>query len=850
MRFCFVVRYIWLVVIGTSLQALLPASTHAGNTNVFNVKSNLKGAGFSASGAKVIALKGKNGFILGTNGPANSLAIAVYNVDCLDKDPHPSVRLVAYNRAQNKIIAPLVEFIEYSRVLAAENKIIMQCRGVGLNGVEGANLDAVITFTHVPCTSSDGPTAPLTVSIQPLGIVKPNGTPTFQAPITGDDGTILFLTEDPNNPVLEVEVTGLGREPSPNCDIDLNTTALTFSSAAVGSTNVLTFSIRNNGSLPCTVNSVTLNGSSAFTVPLTNAFIVPPASAVNIPVSFIPITNGADSAVLRVTSTDPNDPQQFVNLSGNGTAAAPMHISAHPLSLNFSSVPVGTSLTTNVTVSNTGGETGHVDRVTLVTQSQNFSFSTPGAQFDIAPGTSQVITVTYTPTDSSTEAGTLEIDNNDPANRLILIDLNANGVIPVCQLTVETASLPFGAVALGSSQSRSVGVTNIGLVVCTINTNILSGSGDFTLSPPLAAPLDLLPGDSASFTFVYAPTSSGAASATATIGSGSPITLTGSGVAISSNCTLVVTTNSIAITSGDILDFGDVAVGSTNVQKILISNTSTNDCMIQELQLTGSFTLITPPQPIQLGSNQLVEIGIRYVPNAAGASLGQLVIITDSVTQPITDIQLRGNAVQVILQVSTNALNFGALPVLEKSPPLSVFLTNTNTVNAAISRIDLTGSDEFSLDLFVPRSAFFLAPGSSVEIPVSYRPQDQGSDTGTVSVTGNQLGSPTTFQLFGTGIRANLGVAPTNLPFGVTQLNITNTQTVTIRNTGNTPSVVNAIEILGSSRYFVIDPPVPFVVLPDDPVTVRIDYLPINIQTILILGGTVKSSGKPTIVTP
>ena len=35
-----------------------------------------------------------------------------------------------------------------------------------------------------------------------------------------------------------------------------------------------------------------------------------------------------------------------------------------------------------------------------------------------------------------------------------------------------------------------------------------------------------------------------------------------------------------------------------------------------------------------------------------------------------------------------------------------------------------------------------------------------------------------------------------------------------------------------------------------NPVTVTIDYLPVNIQTLLLLGGSVKTSGGPTIVTP
>lgn len=835
-----VVRYVCLAVVGM-LMPVLPVL--ASDTNVFNVSSSLQGSGLSATGTKIVTFKSNNALILGTNGPATSLAIAVHNVDCFDKDPHPTVRLVAYNRALNKIVSPLVEFTEVHRVLAAENKIIMQSHGVGLNGVEGADLDALITFTHVPCTSSNAPTAPLTVSIQPLGTIKPNGTPTFQAPITADDGTLLFLTDDPNNPVLQVAVAGIATEPSSTCNIDLNTTALSFGNLAVGSNSVQTLIIRNNGTLPCTVNSLTRNGSTAFSVGGPAApFVVPANSAVNLSITFAPVVGGADGAILRVTSTDPVAPQQFVDLSGTGTTTTPCNINASPLLLNFGSVEIGTNKTLSITVTNSGGLDCAVDRLTLVTQSSNFTVNAPAVTFPVGAGTSQVISVTYTPTDNSGATGTLEIDSNDSDNRLILISLTATGVTAACRLTIDPTSLDFGAVIVGTNRSLTVGITNNSLTTCTINTNIFSGSAEF--STPIATPVSLLPGDSTNFVFVYAPSSNTVATGSTIIRAqaDTTITLRGQGVTVSSNCSFTISRNSISFTN---------AVGEANVQKFQISNGSSEGCTVQSLVLSGSldFTLIAPPLPIHLGGSNTVEIGVRYLPGAAGSDLGLLEVITDALLNPITDIPLDGNAVQVALQVSTNALDFGSLPVGDQSTR-SVFLTNTNTVNAVISSIGKSGSGDFTLDPIVPTARFILQPAETVEIPVSYLPSNQGSDTGAVIINGNQAGSPTLIQLSGLGLRSNLSANPGTLAFGTIQLNTTNGLTVTVRNTGNINATVDAIEFLGSSRYFVTDPPVPFTVLPGQSINVVVDYLPVNIQTILILGGSVKSSGKPTIVTP
>ncbi|MEI6083976.1 MAG: choice-of-anchor D domain-containing protein [Verrucomicrobiota bacterium] len=836
------------MVVGTLVQGLLPSSVHAGNTNVFNVKDSLKEMGLSANGSQIVTFKDKNSLILGTNSSSTTLAIAVFNVDCLDKDPHPAVRLVAYNRAQNKIVAPLVEFIEDNRVLAAENKIIMQSHGVGLSGVEGANLDALITFTHVPCTSSNAPTAPLTVSIQPLGTVKPTGTPSYQAPITTDDGTLLFLTDNSINPVLPVDVAGVATEPSPTCNIDLNTTALSFGSVAVGTNSVRTLIIRNNGTLPCTVNTITRNGSSAFTIggPAT-PFSVPANSAVNIPLSFTPVAGTSDSAILRVTSTDPIEPQQFVSLSGNGTTTAPCNINASPLLLNFGSVEIGTNKTLSVTITNSGGASCLVDLLTLVTQSSNFTVSAPTVPFSVNPGTAEVVSVTFTPTVAAISSGTLEIDNDDSNNRLILVNLTATGVAPSCRLAVGPTSLDFGAVIVGTNRTLSVGITNVSLTSCSINSNIFAGSPDF--SSPITTPVSLLPGDSTNFVFVYTPTTNTTATGSSQLQVGSPgqsdfiISFQGRGVTVSSNCSLVISRSSIS--------FGDIAVGTADVQKFQISNTSLSNCTIQSLLLSGSsdFTLVSPALPIQLDGPDTVEIGVRYLPGTAGQDIGLLEVITDDLLQPITDIPLDGNGVQVVLQVSTNALNFGSLPVGNQST-LSVFLTNTNTVNCTISSISQSGSGDFIFDPIVPTSQFILTPSSTVEIPVTYLPSNQGSDTGVVNVNGNQVGSPTVIHLNGIGLRSNLSATPGTLTFGKIQLNTTNTLTLTFNNTGNTNGTVDSVEAIGSSRYLVTDPALPFVVAPGQPVSVTVEYLPINIQTIIIIGGSLKSSGNPTIVTP
>ncbi len=829
-----------------AFQQVFPwTSSHASSTNVFLAKNGLKGTGATPDGIRPFNLKGDSRLILGTNAPNSDLAIAVHDVDCTPNGVHPRIRLVAFNRNTNKIVAPLVEFFELNQVYQGEGQILMHAHGIGLSGVEGADMDALITFNYEPCTSSNSPTAPRSVSIAPMGTIKPSGTPPYNAAISSDEGFIVLNTEDPNHPQLTVSVSGSGANPEPTCNITLNTTSLNYSNVLVGDTATLTVVVRNNGALACTVNSIQINGSTAFASGSPGTpFNVVPGGSVSFPVTFTPVASGADSAVLRVTSTDPDAAQQFITLSGNGTSTTDCNINASPLLLAFGSVEIGTNKTLSVTVTNSGGSTCEIDNLTFLTNSPDFFLDAPTLPIPVPPGTSVVLNVTYTPSGATGASGTLEIDNGDPAHRLILVSVTATGVAATCALQIGPTSLDFGAVIIGTNRDLSVSITNNSLATCTINSITPSGSPEFTLDPLVTTPFNVLAGQNTNITFTFTPTG-GPATNTFTINATSgntAITLTGVGAVISSNCTIFVSKTELA--------YGDVATGSTNILKFQVSNTSTSPCSIQNLILSGStdFTVIAPPLPIELPGAATVEIGVRYLPLTPGADIGNLDIVNSDPLQQVASVSLIGTGVQALVSISTNVLDFGAV-VVGTNATLAATITNTNVVNATIRSITKSGSGDFILDPFVPTSQFFLTPGATVQIPVMYLPSDQGLDTGTITVQSDAFGAPFNISLVGTGLLCNLSITPTSLTFGKAPIGSTNTLSFTVNNTGNMDCGVESVEFFGSGR-FTINPTAPFSVGAGSPVHVDVQYLPINVQTVLILGGTVKTSGNPTIVIP
>ena len=302
----------------------------------------------------------------------------------------------------------------------------MHAYGSGLSGVDSASLDAMIDLTYQASATPAIPATPLRVSIQPLGTVKPTGPALANSPLTRDDGTILFQipTDDPENQqYLQVDATGNGTGPSAGCNVSLSTKAIDFGTVTLGTPHVQPLVLRNNGLVACTVSEILVNGGSAFSViaPHLTPFTLAAGASTNLLVQYAPVANVSDSAILRVSSTDPNNPQQYVTLTGF-TTTAPANITASPESLNFGSVQVGTNQTLNVTIINSGGSTGIVTALS-VAPSTIFTVSAL-APFTIQPGATQSVAVTYRPVDTSSATGTLQVQVTGAGAHTVTIGLN------------------------------------------------------------------------------------------------------------------------------------------------------------------------------------------------------------------------------------------------------------------------------------------------------------------------------------------------------------------------------------------------------------------------------------------
>jgi len=100
-------------------------------------------------------------------------------------------------------------------------------------------------------------------------------------------------------------------------------------------------------------------------------------------------------------------------------------ISVSTTSLAFGSVTVGTSYTKTVTVSNTG--TADLTITMSITGTNANQFSVMPTSWTIAPAGSHGLSVTFSPTSTSSKSATLTIASNDPDETYVNVALSGTG---------------------------------------------------------------------------------------------------------------------------------------------------------------------------------------------------------------------------------------------------------------------------------------------------------------------------------------------------------------------------------------------------------------------------------------
>ena len=262
--------------------------------------------------------------------------------------------------------------------------------------------------------------------------------------------------------------------------------------------------------------------------------------------------------------------------------------------------------------------------------------------------------------------------------------------------------------------------------------------------------------------------------------------------------------------SPQFINFGARTVNTTSPPAtVVLTNSGTGDLVISSIQGTGDFgfTSTCPISSAAVAPSASCAVNITFTPLTAVGLQGAITITSNAPGSPHR-IQLSGtgtaNAVAAIT-VSPTALVFGAQIINSTSAAQNVTIANTGFANLLLSNVVIEGP--FSRLALSPSSspadcASTVAPQSTCQFAIVFRPTTIGAQTGQITIPNNASETPLTISLSGSGTPIPVPVIKVSdaVVFGDQVINSVSTvRNLTISNTGAAPLVISAIRLAGNN---------------------------------------------------
>lgn len=346
---------------------------------------------------------------------------------------------------------------------------------------------------------------------------------------------------------------------------------------------------------------------------------------------------------------------------------------ASPTSVNFQSVGVGSSKTVNIVLKNSGRGTINILHETVV--GGEFSATKLSLPHSLTPGSSVTVTVAFKPNDLGASNGSIQFDS-DASNPSVHYALSGTGT--GLQLSATPSSASFGSVPVGTTNTQSVTLKNLGASQITISKIVASGTGFHLVN--LSTPYALAAGKQVAFSIAYSPTSVASNTGSVVIDSSATnpavtVPLTGSGVAS-------VRTLTASPTS---LSFGNDAIGSVHTQSVTLKNTGTASVTVSAIALSSNELGVgSGISGATLSAGQSATLNVIYSPKVAGSFSGQVKLTSTASSSPIT-INITGSAFTPSTS-HTVALTWHSSP----SNVVGYYIYRSTSLTAAFARLNST----------------------------------------------------------------------------------------------------------------------------------------------------------------
>lgn len=411
--------------------------------------------------------------------------------------------------------------------------------------------------------------------------------------------------------------TGSPNNQQPSSSLVLGSSNLDFGTVSAGTSKTLTVSATNSGDASVTINSVSFSTSkfslSAPSLPVT----IRAGQSATLSLVFSPDAAGSFSATATVSS-DASNPSVILPLSGTGGGAGQATLS--PPNQSFSPLPVGSTHSQGVTLTNNGTSSITISSATI--SGSGFQLSGITTPLTVNASKSTSFTVTFAPQTVGSLSGTVTITSN-ASNPSLTMPLAGTGIAPGT-LGLSATSLGFGSVQVGSNKVLSEIVTNTGGASVTISQISQTGAG-FAISG-ITAPVTLIPGQAASFSVTFTPTSAAAFSGNISIASNGSnpslsIPLSGTGT------TATVGTLAVNPTS---MNVGNVVVGSSGTGSGTLSASGASVTVSAASSNNSRFSVSGLSLPATIPAGQSIPFTVTFSPLVTGAASATLTFTSNA----------------------------------------------------------------------------------------------------------------------------------------------------------------------------------------------------------------------------
>ena len=622
--------------------------------------------------------------------------------------------------------------------------------------------------------------------------------------------------------------------------------------------------MNNPGNTGVQINSLTTTGDFAISYFYCGSlpYVLASGSACNVEVTFTPTqTSGAESGTVVVGTSAGNF---TVNLSGTAQAAT-QAIGITPTTFNFGTVQKGATAgndnSSRVYVRNTGTESVTFSGAPTITGTNAADFAVSynagcGNQFTsgtpLAPSTSCVFLITFTPSTTGAETATLTLTDSAGTQTMAL---SGTGAAAQPAVTLDPTTLPFDLQVVGTTSNLSyyVYLANNGSSALTIQSaSITAGSSDFSIPSGYDSCSGQSVAASGGQCYVYvnfAPSSAGYRTGTLAFKDQNNNTYT---LALAGYAPAAVNSATLDPQALDFLPQSLNASGGNGAQStqyVTLTNTGNRPLTVGTLTgtdfvigtvTTGDFTTASSGGGGDYCGGQTVapnsacEVVLSFFPSTAGSKSGSItfpVTYADNTKASFTA-TLSGQAVNETDSATLSPTNVSFLDQVAAHPTTSssATITLTNNSNLALTVGTLTGTDTIvgtsTSGDFVAASTTLFGVGingydgcsgqtipskSSCTVYVYFAPGTTGAKTGSltfpVTYTSGTKASFTA-TLSGNSIAAvnTIGVNPLSAQFQSQVVGTTDTSniaTINVQNTGNIPVTFSSSTL--SSANFTFD---------------------------------------------